>query len=67
MAILRMSTEIAAPPPRCFELSRSVDLHLESMVGSGERAVAGVTSGLIGPGEQVTWEARHLGRLWHMT
>ena len=26
---------------RCFDLSRSIDLHLESMVASGERAVAG--------------------------
>lgn len=29
------------------------------MLHTGERAVAGVTTGLIGPGEQVTWEARH--------
>ena len=34
---------------------------------SNERAVAGVTSGLIGPGEEVTWEARHLGRNWRVT
>src|SRR5262249_52970766 len=28
---------------------------------TGERAVAGRTTGLIGLGESVTWEARHLG------
>ena len=33
----------------------------------GERAVSGVTSGLIGPGEEVTLQARHLGRTWTMT
>jgi ligand-binding SRPBCC domain-containing protein len=34
---------------------------------SRERAVAGVTSGLIGPDEEVTWEARHFGRWWRVT
>lgn len=33
----------------------------DSPVGTEERAVAGVTSGLIGMGDEVTWEARHLG------
>jgi len=54
-------SEIAAPAERCFDLARSIDFHTASMATSGERPVAGVTSGLIGPGEQVTWEARHLG------
>ena len=67
MPVLRIVTEIQAPPETCFDLSRSIDVHLESMIVSGERAVAGVTSGLIGHGEEVTWEARHLGRLWRMT
>lgn len=31
------------------------------MEHTGERAVAGRTSGLIEMGEQVTWEARHFG------
>ena len=31
------------------------------MSETGERAVAGRTTGLIGLGESVTWEARHLG------
>jgi ligand-binding SRPBCC domain-containing protein len=37
------------------------------MAASRERAVAGVTSGLIGFGQEVSWEARHFGRTWHMT
>lgn len=64
---LRIRTEIGAPPERCFDLSRSIDLHVESMAASRERAVAGVTSGLIGFGQEVSWEARHFGRLWRMT
>jgi ligand-binding SRPBCC domain-containing protein len=58
---IELITRIAAPVERCFDLSRSIDLHQDSLAASGERAVAGVTSGLIGLGESVTWEARHLG------
>jgi ligand-binding SRPBCC domain-containing protein len=62
-----MVTDIAAPVEVCFDLSRSIDLHLESMFASRERAVAGVTSGLIAEGEEVSWEARHFGVVWRMT
>jgi ligand-binding SRPBCC domain-containing protein len=48
-------------------MSVSIDAHVSSMVGSGEQAVAGVTSGTIGQGEFVTWEARHFGIRWRMT
>jgi len=58
---LVLETTIAAPRERCFDLSRDLDLHLRSMSDSGERAVAGRLSGLIGMGEEVTWEARHFG------
>ncbi|MBL6276711.1 SRPBCC family protein [Micromonospora fiedleri] len=37
------------------------------MGASGERAVAGVTSGCLGPGQTVTWQARHFGVRWRMT
>ena len=67
MPVIRIVTDIDAPVDICFDLSRSIDLHLESMVTSEERAVAGVTSGLIGRGQEVSWEARHLGRIWRMT
>lgn len=62
-----MVTDIAAPPQVCFDLSRSIDLHLESMAASRERAVGGITSGLIQAGQEVTWEARHFGVLWRVT
>lgn len=51
-------TESSLPPERLFDLARSIDAHVESQKGSGERAVAGVTSGLIGEGQEVTWRAR---------
>lgn len=60
-------TLIHAPPEICFDNARSIDVHVASMKRSGERAVAGRTSGLIGPGETVTWRARHFGIRQHFT
>lgn len=61
MITLELTTLIAAPPERVFDLARSIDLHRLSMGHTREEAVAGRTSGLIGLGETVTWRARHLG------
>src|SRR4051794_1131705 len=55
------------PPEAAFDLSLSIDLHLGSFADTHERAVAGVTAGVIGPGEFVTWRARHFGITWTMT
>jgi ligand-binding SRPBCC domain-containing protein len=52
---------ILAPRERVFDLARSIDAHQDSTGGTEERAVAGVTRGLIGLNDEVTWEARHLG------
>ena len=60
-------TESALPRERLFDLARSIDVHVDSQKGSGERAVAGVTSGLIGQGQEVTWRARHFGLPLTMT
>lgn len=61
MPSIRIVTIIAAPMERCFDLARDIDFHTRSLAGTGERAVAGRTHGLIGLGESVTWEAKHLG------
>ena len=61
MPTIELATSIAAPIERVFDLARSIDLHTNSTSSTGERAVAGVTSGLIGPGQEVTWRARHFG------
>ena len=58
---LRVLTTIAAPPDQCFDLARSVDAHVKSATGTGERVVAGRTSGLLELGDEVTWEGRHFG------
>jgi ligand-binding SRPBCC domain-containing protein len=67
MTTITIVTTIRATPERCFDASRDLDLHLASMADTGERAVAGRTSGLIELGEQVTWEARHFGIRQHFT
>ena len=64
---LQLVTEIGAPVEDVFDLSLNIDLHLVSMRGSGEAAIAGVTTGQIGLRERVTWRARHLGLVWTMT
>lgn len=67
METIRIETHIAATPERCFDAARDLDLHLRSMAHTGERAVAGRTSGLIELGEEVTWRARHVGIVQHFT
>ena len=63
---LEERTVIRAPVDRCFDLARSVEVHLAGNIHSGEAAVAtaGVSSGLIGMGQHVTWRAKHFG-VWH--
>jgi ligand-binding SRPBCC domain-containing protein len=67
MPTLELSIDIAADPSAVFDLALSVDAHIASMGGSKERAVAGVTRGLLGPGDSVTWQARHFGLPFRMT
>jgi len=61
MVRIELVTNITAPIERCFDLSRSIELHMASTDWSGERAIAGVTSGLIGRDQEVTWQGRHFG------
>jgi ligand-binding SRPBCC domain-containing protein len=67
LASIEQITEIRAPIERCFDLARSIDLHLASTEATGERAVGGVTAGPIGLGQQVRWRARHFGIVFEMT
>jgi ligand-binding SRPBCC domain-containing protein len=56
-------TIIGAPVERCFDLARSVEAHLAGNIRCGETAVAetGITCGLVGLGQRVTWRAKHFG------
>ena len=67
MPSIRLETVIAAPAAACFDLSLSVGAHTASMSASGERAVGGVTSGVMKLGDTVTWRGRHFGITFWMT
>jgi ligand-binding SRPBCC domain-containing protein len=67
MPTIEIHTSIEAPIARVFDLCRSVDAHVVTAGATSERAVAGVTSGLLELGEQVTWSARHFGMRWRLT
>ena len=61
MAVIVLSTKIKAPIERCFDLSRSIELHKLSTAHTNEEAIDGVTTGLIKLDEHVTWKATHFG------
>jgi len=60
MPHMHLTTFIAAPVERVFDLSRSINLHQISTADTNEKAIAGVINGLINKDETVTWQARHL-------
>jgi ligand-binding SRPBCC domain-containing protein len=60
MAAIHLTTFVAAPAERVFNLSRSIDLHKISTAHTGEQAIDGVMTGLIQVNETVTWQAKHL-------
>jgi len=60
MPNIHLTTFIAAPVERVFDLSRNIDLHKQSMIKHKEEAVAGIRFGLIEKDETVTWKAKHL-------
>lgn len=69
MITLETTLCIHAPIERCFDLARSVEVHVAGNRYRGEEAVAlgGVTAGLLGMGDRVTWRARHFGVRQHRT
>lgn len=60
MPVIRLETFIRAPVEVCFDLARDVEVHMASTAETGERAIAGVTSGMMELNDEVTWEAKHL-------
>ncbi|QTD41296.1 SRPBCC family protein [Sporosarcina sp. Te-1] len=61
MPIIKHDIFINAPINVCFDLSRNVDVHRETTSNTKEKAIEGVTVGLMENGDTVTWEATHLG------
>ncbi|CAN5507058.1 hypothetical protein BH18ACI1_BH18ACI1_20510 [soil metagenome] len=61
MVVVIVETQINAPVEVCFDLARDISLHCETAASTNEQAIAGVTSGLIGLGESVTFKGIHFG------
>ena len=60
MPKIHLTSFIAAPIDRVFDLSRSINLHQISTASTNEKAIDGVMTGLIDKDETVTWQAKHL-------
>lgn len=61
MPTILVETQINAPVDRCFDAARDIGLHCRTVAHTRERAVSGVTEGLIGLGQSVTFEGVHFG------
>lgn len=61
MPIITHKERIHAPLEVCFDLARDVDIHTITTNKTKEKAVGGVTKGLLEEGDTVTWKAIHLG------
>lgn len=61
MTTINLITKINAPKQIVFDLSRNIDIHQNSTSQTNEKAIDGVTSGLINYNETVTWRGKHFG------
>ncbi|KQB43366.1 SRPBCC family protein [Flavobacterium aquidurense] len=61
MTTINLTTKIKAPKQIVFDAARNIDIHQQSASPSKEKAIAGVTSGLINLNESVTWRGKHFG------
>ncbi|MGA9637215.1 SRPBCC family protein [Flavobacterium sp.] len=61
MTTIQLTTKIEAPIQIVFDHSRNIDLHQQSASKTNEKAIAGITTGLINKGEKVTWKGKHFG------
>lgn len=61
MTTINLTTKIKASKQIVFDASRNIDIHQQSASSSKEKAISGVTSGLINLNETVTWRGKHFG------
>jgi ligand-binding SRPBCC domain-containing protein len=67
MPVIELKTHINAAPELCFDLSLDIDMHMQSMEQTNEKAIEGRTTGSIQLGECVKWQAIHFGFKFTMT
>jgi len=61
MPIIKCETYIAAPIHVCFDLARTVEIHAGKSLLTTQKAIDGITAGLMEYLDWVTWETNHLG------
>jgi ligand-binding SRPBCC domain-containing protein len=62
LIIVKTEILVDAPIEVCFDLARDIDIHTKTVwKHTKEKAIQGVTSGRIGHGEFVTFQAIHFG------
>ena len=61
MIRIEASIAIQAPVATVFDAERDVSFHTSTQSHRNERAISGVTSGLLRLGDEVEWEAFHFG------
>lgn len=62
MPLIKLTTFIAAPCDKVFDLSRDLKLHQQSMKKYGETIVNTTSNGVAELNDEVMWKARHLGK-----
>jgi ribosome-associated toxin RatA of RatAB toxin-antitoxin module len=67
MPTIHLTSFIAAPVDRVFDLSRNVGLHKISLDHFGEQAVSGITSGFMNKDDSITWKGKHLFKVRYFT
>ncbi|MEO7976264.1 SRPBCC family protein [Flavobacterium sp.] len=61
MTTIHLITKINASKKIVFDASRNIDIHQQSASPTNEKAITGITSGLINLNETVTWRGKHFG------
>jgi ligand-binding SRPBCC domain-containing protein len=68
MTTIHLITVIKAPIETVYNNSRNITVYIETASKTNEKAIAGVTSGLIELNETVTWQGIHFGlKLQHQS
>ena len=67
MPLVEVVTRSRCAPQVLFDLALDVDAHAASLPGSGETATTSSGSRRLGRGDEVTFQARHLGLGWRLT
>ena len=61
MTTINITTIVNAPIKKVFDINRDIDIHQNSASATNEKAINGVTTGLINYNETVTWRGKHFG------